>query len=87
MADEKQKKSDMFEEMELGEGFASMMRHGAVIMALCAALAGWYFSQALGRVYLYIGIGAGVLIGGLMLLLGSLSKVFARRVKKKMDDE
>ena len=87
MADKKQDKSDMIDEMELGEGFASMMRHGAVVMAACVALAGWYFSQEFGRLYLYIGIGAGVLVGGLMFVLASLSRAFVRRVKRKMNDE
>lgn len=87
MADKKQDKSDMIDEMELGEGFASMMRHGAVVMAACVALAGWYFSQEFGRLYLYIGVGAGVLVGGLMFVLASLSCAFVRRVKRKMNDE
>lgn len=87
MADKKQDKSDMIDEMELGEGFASMMRHGAVIMAACVALAGWYFSQEFGQLYLYIGVGAGVLVGGLMFVLASLSRAFVRRVKRKMNDE
>ena len=87
MADKKQDKSDMIDEMELGEGFASMMRHGAVVMAACVALAGWYFSQEFGRLYLYIGVGAGVLFGGLMFVLASLSRAFVRRVKRKMNDE
>ncbi len=87
MADKKQNKSDMIDEMELGEGFASMMRQGAIVMAICTALAGWYFSQALGQVYLYIGVGAGLLVAGLMLLLAALSKTFVRRVKKKMSDQ
>ncbi len=87
MADEEKNKRDMIDEMELGEGFVSMMRHGAVVMAACVALAGWYFSQEFGRLYLYIGIGAGLLVAGLMLALGSLSRAFIRRVKKKMDDE
>lgn len=87
MADKKQDKSDMIDEMELGEGFASMMRHGAVVMAACVALAGWYFSQEFGRLYLYIGVGAGVLVGGLMFVIASLSRAFVRRVKRKMNDE
>ena len=87
MADKKPDKSDMIDEMELGEGFASMMRHGAVVMAACVALAGWYFSQEFGRLYLYIGVGAGVLVGGLMFVLASLSRAFVRRVKRKMNDE
>ena len=87
MADKKQDKSDMIDEMELGEGFASMMRHGAVVMAACVELAGWYFSQEFGRLYLYIGVGAGVLVGGLMFVLASLSRAFVRRVKRKMNDE
>lgn len=87
MADKKQDKSDMIDEMELGEGFASMMRHGAVVMAACVALAGWYFSQEFGKLYLYIGVGAGVLVGGLMFVLASLSRAFVRRVKRKMNDE
>ena len=87
MADKKQDKSDMIDEMELGEGFASMMRHGAVVMAACVALAGWYFSQEFGRLYLYIGVGAGVLVGGLMFVLASLSRAFVRRVKRKINDE
>ena len=87
MADKKQDKSDMIDEMELSEGFASMMRHGAVVMAACVALAGWYFSQEFGRLYLYIGVGAGVLVGGLMFVLASLSRAFVRRVKRKMNDE
>lgn len=87
MADKKQDKSDMIDEMELGEGFASMIRHGAVVMAACVALAGWYFSQEFGRLYLYIGVGAGVLVGGLMFVLASLSRAFVRRVKRKMNDE
>ena len=87
MADKKQDKSDMIDEMELGEGFASMMRHGAVVMAACVALAGWYFSQEFGRLYLYIGVGAGVLVGGLMFVLASLSRAFVRRVIRKMNDE
>ena len=87
MADKKQDKSDMIDEMELGEGFASMMRHGAVVMAACVALAGLYFSQEFGRLYLYIGVGAGVLVGGLMFVLASLSRAFVRRVKRKMNDE
>ena len=87
MAYKKQDKSDMIDEMELGEGFASMMRHGAVVMAACVALAGWYFSQEFGRLYLYIGVGAGVLVGGLMFVLASLSRAFVRRVKRKMNDE
>lgn len=87
MADKKQDKSDMIDEMELGEGFASMMRHGAVVMAACVALAGWYFSQEFGRLYLYIGVGAGVMVGGLMFVLASLSRAFVRRVKRKMNDE
>ena len=86
MADKKQDKSDMIDEMELGEGFASMIRHGAVVMAACVALAGWYFSQEFGRLYLYI-VGAGVLVGGLMFVLASLSRAFVRRVKRKMNDE
>ena len=87
MADKKQDKSDMIDEMELGEGFASMMRHGAVVMAACVALAGWYFSQEFGRLYLYIGVGAGVLVGGQQFVLASLSRAFVRRVKRKMNDE
>lgn len=87
MADEKQNKRDMIDEMELGEGFASMMRHGAVVMAACVALAGWYFSQEFGRLYLYIGVGAGLLVGGLMFMLASLSRAFVQRVKRKMGDD
>ena len=87
MADDKQKRHDMIDEMDLGEGFASMMRYSAVVMAACVALAGWYFSQEFGQIFLYIGIGAGLIVGGLMLMLGSLSNVFIRRVKKKMDDK
>ena len=87
MADKKQDKSDMIDEMELGEGFASMIRHGAVVMAACVALAGWYFSQEFGRLYLYIGVGAGVLVGGLMFVLAALSRAFVRRVKRKMNAE
>ena len=56
-------------------------------MAACVALAGWYFSQEFGRLYLYIGVGAGVLVGGLMFVLASLSRAFVRRVKRKMNDE
>lgn len=89
MADGEKTKDEanMIEEMELPEAFCSMMRHGSVCMALCVAIAGWYFAQEFGEFYFWVGLAAALVIGGGMYMLGSLSRFWAKRVKKKFEDE
>lgn len=82
-----EKTDDMIEEMELSQAFCSMMRHGSVAMALCIAIAGGYFAQEFGKIYFLIGLAAALVVGGGMYMLGSLSRFWAGRLKKKFEDQ
>ena len=71
------------EETELLRSAMTYMRSGALVVALMAAGAGWYYSGEFGDSSLYIGIGAGTV---LFLLISAFSSIPGKILKKKMNE-
>ncbi len=72
------------DEAELLRSAMMYMRSGALVIALLAAGAGWYYSGEFGDISLYIGIGVGVV---LFLLISAFSSIPGKLLKKKMNDD
>lgn len=72
------------DEAELLRSAMTYMRSGALVIGLLAAGAGWYYSEEFGDIFLYGGIGVGIVLA---LLIGAFSSIPARILKKKIDED
>jgi len=82
-----EEKRELEEELNLIASGGHVLRSGGIVFALCVAAAGWYLSAEFGRVFLIGGVLIGLLVGGLLVLTGSLfSGTFLKTIRKYKKD-